>query len=562
MENDKLYPWVDNYPENITWNKKYEEEPLYNLIDKAKEKYKNLPAVDFMGKKWSWSEIAILSDKMAKGLQNMGVGKGSKIGICLPNTPYFIIAYYAIAKIGAVIVNYNPLYAERELANQIEDSETDIMITVNLSIIYDKIHKMLSSTRLNHIIVCDFIEILPFPKNILFKSFKFRDISSVKEGKRHSWFHNIVDNDGNYKKVEINPAEDVVLFQYTGGTTGIPKAAMLTHKNIVTNAKQAYDWCMDGYVAENQEKMLNIIPLFHVFAMTAVMNMSVIAGFEIICMPKFDLKDTLKIIDKKKPNLFPAVPAILSAINSYPDIHKYNLSSLRFCISGGAPLPVEVKKSFEEKTGCIVVEGYGLTESSPVVCVNPVSKENKAGSIGMPLPDTIIEIIDREDGVTVLPIGREGEICISGPQVMKGYWNNDEATKKTIINGRLHTGDIGKIDEDGYVYVIDRMKDMIITNGYNVYPRNVEEAIYLHPSVEECIVAGIPDKARGEIVKAWIKLKEGRKLPIEDIKEFLKDKISPMEIPKRFEFRDEALPKTMIGKLSRKDILEEEKNKS
>jgi long-chain acyl-CoA synthetase len=295
--------------------------------------------------------------------------------------------------------------------------------------------------------------------------------------------------------------------------------------------------------------------------MTAVMNMSVRCGFEIIALPRFELKQTLKIIDRKKPHYFPAVPAIYNAINNSKLKSRYDLKSLRYCISGGAPLPLEVKKSFEMNTGCTVFEGYGLTESSPVVTVNPIKGQPRTGSIGLPLPGTIIELVSTEDGVTPVDINKRGELCVRGPQVMTGYWLKEEETKAVLKNGRLHTGDIAMMDEDGYFYIVDRLKDMIITNGYNVYPRNVEEAIYLHPNIEECIAAGLPDKARGEVVKAWIKVKEGRSLTQEDLKDFLQDKLSKMEMPRLIEIRDEALPKTMIGKLSRKDIVEQEMSK-
>ena len=359
-----------------------------------------------------------------------------------------------------------------------------------------------------------------------------------------------------FQVVDIDPVEDVALLQYTGGTTGVPKGAMLTHGNIVANVQQCALWFAD--LKPGEQRMLGVLPFFHVFAMTAIMNLSVWAGLEIIAMPRFDLEDTLKAIDKKKPHIFPAVPAIYSAINNSPKTKKYDLSSILYCISGGAPLPVEVKANFETMTGCVVVEGYGLTESSPVACVNPLKGENVSGSIGLPMPQTVIEIVDAEDKETLMPIGERGELCIRGPQVMKGYHGREEATAECLRDGRLYTGDVAIMDEKGYVFIVDRLKDMIITNGYNVYPRNVEEAIYQHPSVEECIVAGLPDKSRGEIVKAWIKLKDGRELIAEDLKVFLKDKLSPMEIPKRYEFRDEELPKTMIGKLSRKDVVEGE----
>lgn len=554
MVKDNMYPWENNYPDNADWNAEVPSYPVYEMLQKTAEKYGDYPAFDFLGFKQDWNEINSLVLRFAKGLQSIGVQKGTKVGIFLPNCPYFLIAYYALMKVGATAVNYNPLYAEKELANMIEDSETEVMITADLELLFGKMSKMLHDTRLNHIVVCSFTDILPFPKNVLFKLVKGKELSDVPENRRISWFDKLTDNDGKPEEVAIDPLEDIALYQYTGGTTGLPKGAMLTHANIVANAEQASVWlgCEEG-----QDKMLGVIPFFHVFAMTAVMNLSVRKALEIVALPRFELDQTLALIHKKKPTIFPAVPAIYNAVNNHKKLAKFDLSSLRFCISGGAPLPVEVKRKFEEKTGSVVVEGYGLTESSPVLCCNPPVGENKPGSIGLPFPRTIVEIIDTETGKEV-PVGERGELCARGPQVMKGYWKRDEETANTLKNGRLHTGDIAIMDEDGYFFIVDRIKDMIITNGYNVYPRNVEEAIYQHPSVEEAIVAGLPDSQRGEIVKAWIKCKEGRTLTAEDLKVFLNDKISPMEIPKRIEFREEPLPKTMIGKLSRKDIVAEE----
>jgi long-chain acyl-CoA synthetase len=406
---------------------------------------------------------------------------------------------------------------------------------------------------LRRLLICSFLDMLPFPKNWFFTLFKGRDLAVIPRDEVHWRLDDIMDNDGYVTPVPIDPVNDVVLLQYTGGTTGTPKGAMLTHANIVANAHQCGLWftdCRDG-----QEKMLGVIPFFHVFAMTAVMNLSVLKGLEIIALPRFDLADTMKLIDRKKPTLFPAVPAIFTAINNHPRLGSYNLRSLRHCISGGAPLPVEVKKSFEANTGCILVEGYGLTESSPVTHVNPLHGMNKPGSIGLPLPGTLVEIVDMNDRETVLPQGQKGEICLRGPQVMKGYWNKPTETADVLRSGRLHTGDVGYIDADGYTFIVDRIKDMIISNGYNVYPRNVEEAIYMHPDVAECIVAGLPDPERGERVKAWIYLKPGRIITGERMKDFLRDKLSPMEMPREFEFRDQPLPKTLIGKLSRKDVV-------
>lgn len=533
--------------------------PVFSLLDDTAQMHGDRPAFDFLGKKYTWADIAALVNKFAAGLQKSGMKKGDKVGLLLPNCPYFLIAYYGVLKAGGVVVNYNPLYAERELAHQIADSETDMMITADLAMLYGKLEKMLGSTRLKKAILCRFASILPFPQNLLFPIFKSKDVAKVKPSDRITRLEDLMNNDGKVTPVEIDPENDLAILQYTGGTTGVPKAAMLTHYNVYANTLQSVAWVPD--VKRGQQKMLGVLPFFHVFAMTGVMNFSVAAGLEIVALPRFDLDQTLKIIQKKKPDFFPAVPAIYNGINNHPRINHYNLSSLKYCISGGAPLPAEVKRTFETITGCVVVEGYGLTESSPVVCINPVKGENKPGSIGLPVPGTIVEIIDPADKKTPMPLGERGELCIRGPQVMRGYYKKPLESAEVLKDGRLHTGDIAIMDERGYVFIVDRLKDMIITNGYNVYPRNVEEAIYLHPCVEECIVAGLPDQQRGEIVKAWIKLKPGTSLNDEDLKKFLSDKISKMEVPKLIEFRDKPLPKTMIGKLSRKDIVAEEQLK-
>lgn len=555
----KNYPWIENYDSGIDWSMKLEPRPAFTLLDDAAKKYGERPAFDFLGKKYNWSEISSLANRFAAGLQRIGVKKGQKIGLFLPNSPYFLIAYYGILKAGASVVNFNPLYADRELSHQIADSETDMMVTVDLAMLYGKMEKMLGQTRLQKLILCRFCDILPFPKNILFPIFKRGECAKITPSEKITWFHELTDNDGAVKTPAIDAQNDIAVLQYTGGTTGVPKGAMLTHYNVYANTLQSRAWFPD--IKPGEEKMLGVLPFFHVFAMTAVMNFSVAAGLEIIALPRFNLNEALKTIHQKKPHLFPAVPAIYSGINNHPDLKKFDISSLRYCISGGAPLPAEVKRTFERITGCVVVEGYGLTESSPVVCANPIKGENKAGSIGMPLPGTIVEIINPADKTTIMPVGERGELCVRGPQVMRGYYNKPLETSEVLKDERLHTGDIAIMDARGYVYIVDRIKDMIITNGYNVYPRNVEEAIYLHPSVEECIVAGLPDEQRGEIVKAWIKLKPDTALSDEELVKFLADKISKMEIPKLIEFRAKALPKTMIGKLSRKDILAEEKEK-
>jgi long-chain acyl-CoA synthetase len=557
--NNTSYPWLKNYDHGVPQDIFADAHPVYSMLDDTAKTFPEHKAFDFLGKTYTWAQIADLSHRFAAGLQIHGVTKGTHVGLFLPNCPYYLIAYYGVLKAGGVVVNLNPLYAERELAHLIEDSETDIVVTLDLRLMQDKMQKILRDTRLNNMIVCRFAAALPFPKNILFRTLKHFEIAAIPENEHLLWFDDVIKNDGRYTVPAIDPLNDLAVLQYTGGTTGIPKGAMLTHANIYSNTIQCVSW-FPG-LEKGAHKMLAVLPFFHVFAMTAIMNFSVLNGFEIIATPRFGLEDTLKIIDKKKPHFFPAVPAIYSAINNHPKLERYDLSSLEYCISGGAPLPVEVKKNFEALSGCTVVEGYGLSESSPVVCINPAKGQNVAGAIGLPIPSTIVELVDLENKTTLVPHGKKGELCVRGPQVMKGYWKKPQETADTLKDGRLHTGDIAVMDKSGYFFIVDRLKDMIITNGYNVYPRNVEEAIYMHPCVEECIVAGLPDGRRGEIVKAWIKLKDGRSLSEDELKGFLKDKISKMENPKRFEFRDDPLPKTMIGKLSRKDIVAQELEK-
>lgn len=549
--------WLKSYPKQTAWDAKIPSTPVFDMLDRTVRLYGDCPGFNFMGKKFTWGEIGEQVNRLARGLQSLGVKKGVKVGLFLPNSPSFVISYYAVLKAGGTVVNYNPLYSVKELKHQIEDSHTDIMITLDIVILCDKLMEILPDSRLQKIVVGKFTDLLSFPKNILYPIVKAKDVAKLPVSDKIISYDELTDNDATPAFVSIDPEEDIAVLQYTGGTTGVPKGAMLTHANVVANTEQAALWLGDGKPGE--EKMVGVLPFFHVFAMTAVMNLSVRNAMEIIALPRFELDKTLALINKHKPHYFPAVPAIYNAINNYKSIDKFDLRSLRYCVSGGAPLPVEVKKEFERLTGCKLVEGYGLTESSPVLCVNPVVGVGPSGSIGLPVPGTVIEIINPEDKITPMALGERGELCARGPQVMKGYYNNPDATADVLRDGRLYTGDVAIMDENGFIYIVDRIKDMIITNGYKVYPRNVEEAIYLHTAVEECIVAGVPDQARGEMVKAWIKPREGKTISEAEMKDFLEDKLSKMEIPRIIEIRTTPLPKTMIGKLSRKDILAEDK---
>lgn len=550
--------WEKNYPQGISWQMNFSMKPLQHILDEAAHEFPHNILCDFMGKASSYANILSLANRAAKGLQEMGVGKGVKVGLMLPNTPYSIIFYFGVLKAGGTVVNYNPLYVEHELEGQIKDSETDIMVTVDLKLTYDKMVKVLEKTRLRKVILCPFADALPFPKNILFPFVKSKDVAKRPVGPAFVSYADVIANDGAFKKSDVDPENDVAVLQYTGGTTGIPKGAMLTHANLVGNAEQIAAW-MSPVFDRGRDTMIGVLPFFHVFAMTVVMNASIMSGMKIILHPKFTVDDVLKSIRRHKPTFFPAVPAIFNALANAPNVGAFDFSTLKFCISGGAPLPADVKRLFEEKTGCKqLAEGYGLTETSPGATFNPAVGVRKLGSVGMPLPGTTVEIVSREDGMTVLPIGEKGEVCIKGPQVMKGYYKKDDATAEMIRNGRLHTGDVGYLDADGYLHLVDRIKDLILVRGYNVYPRVVEEAIYLHPAVEECIVAGVPDAERGETVRAWVKPVTGKKVTEEELLEFLKDKLNPIEMPRMIVVRDKALPKTAVGKLSRKDLLAQE----
>lgn len=553
------FPWLKKYPKNIPWDVKIPAAPIYALLDETALKFPNAYCVDFLGKKYTYAQILDLTNRAAKGLQKSGVKKGTKVGLFMPNAFYYPVMYYAILKAGGVVVNYSPLYAEREIKAIIEDSDTDIIVTLDLEALYPKIYHQLHETRLKQIIVCPLAETLPFPKNFLFPIIKRREVAKVRQDPYHIHFRDLIQNDGKFKPVEINPEKDLAVLQYTGGTTGSPKGAMLSHANVYGNAAQARMWFTD--VEEGKEKILAALPLFHVFAMTAVMNLAVKIGAEMVMMfPRFNVDEAMKMIEKHKITFFPAVPTIYTMINGHPKASTTDMSSLKACLSGGASLPLEVRKAFENLTGCKLVEAYGLSETSPAVTSNPLFGENKSSSIGIPFPATEVKIMSLDGSSKPVKPGEKGEIAVKGPQVMLGYWKKPAETKAVMAGDFFLTGDVGYMDEDGYVFLVDRIKDVIICSGFNVYPRNVEEAIYLHPAVEEVTVIGIPDKKRGETVKAFVKLRGGATLTEEELLAFLEDKLSPIETPKLIEFR-EALPKTMIGKLSKKELVEEERQK-
>jgi len=552
------FAWLAHYPAGVDWDAPIPVKPVYALLDDSVLRHPEKPAFDFMGRKWNYAQLGRLVDRFARGLQPM-VSPGTRVALLLPNCIYYPIAYFAVSKCGGVIVNCNPLYTERELSEQLTDSGAEIVVAIDIAMVVNKVIALADPCGLKAVIICPMAGILPFPLNILYRLTKRRDTGRLPADPRFIRYKALIANDGKITPHKVDPERDVAVLQYTGGTTGVPKGAMLTHANLYANAVQQS--LFGPKMTAGEDKILAVIPFFHVFAMTVAMNAPFLDGLEVIALPRFDTKQVLKTIHKKRPTMFPAVPTIYTAIIHYPGLAKYDLSSIRYCISGGAPLPLDVKQKFEALTGCALVEGYGLSETSPIVCCNPPMGRQKIGSIGLPMSRTIIEIISMEDRVTPIPAGQPGEICIRGPQVMKGYWNKPEETETAMTGGRFHSGDIGTMDEEGYFFIVDRLKDIVIASGYKIYPRKVEEEVYRHPAVEEAVAGGVPDAYRGETLKLWLKLKPGQKLTAGELRAFLKDKLSPIEMPKLIEFRDAPLPKTLIGKLSRKTLIEQEGQK-
>ncbi|MEO1112616.1 MAG: long-chain fatty acid--CoA ligase [Pseudomonadota bacterium] len=541
------------------WNAAFKPRPVHEYLETTVSNFGGSPAADFMGKVWSYDELGDLVNSTAAGLQAMGIGPGVHVGLCLPNTPFYTIFYFAVLKIGATVANFNPLYVEREISFQARDADVRIMVTMDLKVIYDKVEAVRKERALDKIIVCPMSFCLPTVKKVLFNIFKRKELAVIPRDEAHVWFDELQTEGTLPTPVDIDPENAIAVLQYTGGTTGVPKGAMLTHKNLSANIEQMR--CVFEKAQLGKEKMLCVLPFFHVFAMTVAQNLSIILAAEMVLQPRFELKALLDVIKRKQVTLFPGVPTLYTAINNSPLTSHYDLSSISLCISGGAPLPVEVKESFETLTGCILVEGYGLTESSPVAAVNPLDENRRAGSIGRLVPGTSARFVSIEDRETEVAEGEKGELLLHGPQVMKGYWKRDDATADTITpEGYLHTGDVGYRDADGFIYLVDRIKDLILCSGYNVYPRVIEEAIYQHAAVDETIVIAIPDEYRGQSPKAFVKLKEGESLTGEELKFFLKEHLSAIELPREFEFRNE-LPKTMVGKLSKKELVEEEAQK-
>ncbi len=528
----------------------YGQVPVTVTFDRTVAEQPEAIATYFMGQQRSYALLGEKVARVAKGLQDQGIGPGDRVGLVMPNAPQFIIYYYAVLKLGAVVVNFNPLYTESELSELVASVKPKVLVSFNLKAIVQKVATVAeASAHVEHLVMIPFTNTLTFTKSLLFRAFKGADVVQKLDCSKLLHHSELMASEGDADYPVIDP-EQLAILQFTGGTTGRPKAAMLSHRNIAANVEQALDWLPPLPVGSSH---MAVLPFFHIFAMTSVMNYSIALGIKMVMMPRFELRQFMSLIDKQKPNVLCAVPTIFQAVINSPDRKKYDLSSLEFCISGGAPLPAEVKSGFETIAGATVVEGYGLSETAPVLTSNPFEGVNKPGSIGLTWPGVELSVRDLEDPSQELPQGQSGELCFRGPNVFMGYFDNPQATANSFVDGYFRTGDVGYVDEEGYIFINDRIKDMIIASGYKVYPRAIEDALYKHEAVAEALVLGVKDEYRGEAPMAYVALKAGQSVDKDGLMDFLSQYLSKIEMPEDFIFRD-ALPKTLIGKPSRKDL--------
>jgi long-chain acyl-CoA synthetase len=537
----------------------YEEIAMPAILERSTDQFPEKMAVLFQGYKITFRQLDDMVNRFAACLHEFGIKKGDSVAILLPNLIPCIAAYYAILKLGAIAVMNNPLYSDRELEHQFNDSASKVLITLDL--LGNRMIDLRPKTQIKQIVYTSIGDYLPFPKNLLFplvakKKNLAADVKSADN--LFKWKDLLAAHPSNAPLVELS-LDDVAMYQYTGGTTGVSKGVMLTHGNLSRQVQQVAAWFPT--FNKGTEIMLGALPYFHVFGLSTAMNFAIYMGWGQLLVPKPQPEALLETIAKFKPTFAPLVPMMYIGMLNHPNISKVDMTSIKGCFSGSAPLPLEVIKEFEQKTGAVIVEGFGLTESTPVTHINPFAGgKRKVGSIGVPISDTQCRIVDIDDGETDVATGETGELLVKGPQVMKGYHNKPEETTATLTDGWLHTGDIGKMDEEGYFYIVDRKKDMIISGGYNVYPRDIEEVFYQHPQVLEATAIGVPHPTRGEQVKVFVVLKEGETATLEELIEFCKDKLAAYKLPTEIEFRVE-LPKSNVGKILKKELRAEELQK-
>jgi long-chain acyl-CoA synthetase len=557
-------PWVRFYEEGVPSSITFPSWSLPDLLDASAREFPDKTALTFFAdpklppSRMTYGQLRDASLRFATALYQLGVRKGDRVAIMLPNCPQFPVVFFGLLRLGAIAVNTNPLYVAREMKEQFNDAGAETVVLLNT--FFPRLREVRAETKIKRVIVVDIAETLGFPWKSIVHFVQKKHGEHVQVLPQSDIFflpHLLQKHPPSPPRVDIKK-DDVALLQYTGGTTGTPKGAMLTHENLVVNTLQLAAWFAKA--ERGKEVVMAAIPFFHVYGMTVCMIFGVYIGAEVAMVPRPRPVDiVMKVIQKTKVSIFPGVPTLYTAINNHPDVKKFALGSVRLCLSGAAPLPLEVAETFEKLTGGRLVEGFGMTECSPVAIANPLFGTRRAGSIGVPLPETDAKIVDLETGAT-LDVGQEGELAIKGPQVMLGYWNRPDETKETIKDGWLHTGDIAKMDADGFVFIVDRKKDMISASGLKVLPREVEEVLFLHPKVEEAVVAGVPDPYRGETVKAFVVPKAGTSPTVEELTAFCKIHLASFKVPTQIEFRKE-LPKSMVGKVLRRVLVDEEKAK-
>jgi long-chain acyl-CoA synthetase len=549
--------WTKHYDDGVPAELEPDERTVLDFLDDAAERWGDRPALTLKGRTLTYAQLKDQVDRFATALAALGVGRDTRVALWLPNLPPMVIGFFATHRLGAQVVNTNPLYVEREIEHQFNDAGVRVVVTLDY-LWNDRLRGIMDRVGVEHVVVTSIPDYLPFPLNWLapLKLKKTGQYAKVEREEGVHFFKELIrEHPPEPPATEVRP-DDVAVLQYTGGTTGTSKGAMLTHRNLAVNAQQGGVWFT--MANDGEEVLLACLPYFHVFGMTVSMLFPILIGAHIVLAPNpRDIKDLVRSITKYRVTIFPAVPALFMAINDYPGIDTLDVSSIKACLSGSAPLPVEVLQRFEELTGSRITEGFGLTESSPMTHANPLEGLRKVGSVGVPVPGTDMKVVDVGTGEGELGFGEEGELCIRGPQVMAGYWNRPDETAATLRDGWLLTGDLARVDEDGFTFIVGRKKDMILASGYNVYPDEVDEVLFEHPAVLEAATIGVPDPTRGETVKSFIVLRPGATATEEEIRDLCRTQLAPFKVPRQIEFIDE-LPKSSMMKILRRELRERE----
>ncbi len=556
--NDPERVWRTAYRHPTPWETRFAPQTMVELFDQACAEAAARPLIDFLGRTYSYAETLDGANRVARGLETLGYGPGDRIGLFLPNVPHYVAAYYGILKLGATVVNFSPLYTAQELAHQVADSGTRLLFTLSATALLPTALEVLNNSGLERLIVGSVAGALPPAKSLFYRLFRGKEVTKRPDDARITAFSALIDNDGAYDAPAIDPDRTIALIQYTGGTTGTPKGAMLSHQNLSANARQVVG--LDP-LPGTEDRIVGVLPLFHVFANTCVLNRTVANRGCIVMLPRFHAGQVLSTLDRTAATALPGVPTMYQALLDDPRVGATDFAHLRVCVSGGAPLPAELKAKFEATAGARLVEGYGLSESSGVVSCNPYEGDGKSGTIGQPIPGTRVRLVDKDDPGRPAPEGEPGEIVAAGPQIMQGYWNRPDADAKVFVTDAegtrwLRTGDVGTIDEDGFIRIVDRLKDMIAVGGFKVFPSQIEAVLYQHPAVKEALVIGLPDTYRGEHPRAYVTLNDGATETPEALTAWLNPQLGKHERVDEVVVRT-ALPKTMVGKLSRKDLIAE-----